>query len=32
MEDLSANQEGARSIAHAEPNHLNKGEDYCEDV
>lgn len=32
MQDLSAYEEGARSVAQAESHHLDEGEDDCEDV
>lgn len=32
MQDFSADEEGARSVAQAESHHLDEGEDDCEDV
>lgn len=32
MEDLCADEEGAGSVADAEANHLDEGQDDCEDV
>lgn len=32
MQDFSADEEGARAVAQAEADHLNEGENDCEDV